>query len=458
MAAFELALRSVQDDVSHCLAAAKINQLARDEKIVFRDTPLTPQRTLELFVKQVANGNVACAAMGHLAGQTFSDSAWVQARQRLPIELIQKAFRNIVDDAREKLKITGRVGDEPYLWHGHRVHVIDGTSDSMSDTPELRAHYGVPSGVREGLGFPTSHLVLLMDHQTGLFIDCIDTPMITSDLSQTEKMHAHLQPGDVLLGDIAFSSYAHLALLLQGGFHAVLPVHHKRIIDFTKDRPAGNPRKGKSSKAIGKPRSAIVRSLGTDDHVVKYVKPVEKPQWMSEEGWKAIPEAIEVREIRRTISRAGFRPITVTIVTTLLDGEKYPADKLIELRMTRWRIELNIRHLKTTLGMDVLKCKTLDGIRKERMIFLLVYNLIRIAMINIARLHNVDINRLSFANTLAWMQLGDMRQPTRIKVNPLREGRLEPRVIKRQKKEFPYMTKPRAILKAELLEKYGLAA
>jgi hypothetical protein len=164
-----------------------------------------------------------------------------------------------------------------------------------------------------------------------------------------------------------------------------------------------------------------------------------------------------VREIRRTVQRNGFRPITVTIVTTLLDEQAYPADELIELRLTRWMVETNIRHLKITMGMDVLKCKTLQGVRKERLIFLLVYNLIRLLMLKAARRQGVHVNRLSFSDTLAWLRLGHIDQCPDLIVNPVRLGRLEPRVLKRPKKQFPYMTLLRAILKSQLREKYCVA-
>jgi hypothetical protein len=272
----------------------------------------------------------------------------------------------------------------------------------MPDTPELRSHYGVPSGCRPGLGFPTSHLLVMMDHLSGLLIDCVDSPLSTSDLSQTPPMHAHLGAGDILLGDVAFSGWAHLALILQANLHAVMPTHHRRIVDFSPRRAHAHPRKGKSTKRAGKPRSRVAETLGPEDQLVEYFKPVEKPAWMDDGQWAALPASITVREIRRTIRRHGFRPMTVTIVTTLLDPEKYPADELIELRLSRWMIETNFRHLKITLGMDVLKCKTLDGVRKERLVFLLVYNLIRIVMLRAAQVQGVKVNRLSFADTLAW--------------------------------------------------------
>jgi len=177
---------------------------------------------------------------------------------------------------------------------------------------------------------------------------------------------------------------------------------------------------------------------------------------MDDARWAALPDSITVREVRRTVKRKGFRAITVTIVTTLLDPASYPADELVELRLTRWTVETNIRHLKITLGMDVLKCKTLDGVRKERLVFLLVYNLIRLVMLRAAGAQGVNVNRLSFADTLAWLRHGDVTAALpALKVNPLRAGRLEPRALKRQKKEFPYMQRPRAELKAELRARHG---
>lgn len=453
MAAFDLALARVQRDCVELLPD-RINTLARAADHTFRQTVLTPGRTLALFARQIACGNVACSAVRHLAGEDFSDSAWCQARARLPLALITQTQRELVETARRELDLSNDAGDGGYRWRGHRLHIIDGSSDSLPDTPELREHYGVPSVCREGLGFPTSHLLLLMDHASGLFIDCIDNPLSTSDLSHTPAMHARLAAGDVLLGDVAFAGWAHLALLLQRNLHAIVPAHHRRIVDFTCDRPHAHPRKGRGEGRVGKPRSRVLRSLGKDDQLVECFKPVNQPAWMSDQQWEALPRSITLREIRRTVKRNGFKPITVTIVTTLLDAQAYPADELIELRLTRWLIETNIRHLKITLKMDELKCKTLEGVRKERMVFLLVYNLIRLTMLREARRRNVKVNRLSFADTLAWLRHGDLHARPELIINPLRPGRLEPRVRKRAKKQFPYMTLPRAELKSQLRARY----
>ena len=456
MATFSLALSDIRNGSDHLLIPERINQLALEENLEFRHTTLSPGNTLKLFVQQVANGNVACTAMRHLAGVEFSDSAWCQARQRLPVELIQRVHRGIIDQAINELNSTGDVGEpDSYRWRGHRLFVLDGSSDSMPDSPELREYYGVPSGCRVGLGFPTSHLLLMMDHRSGLLVDCVDAPMVTSDMSLTPPMHRHMVPGDVLLADVAFAGWAHLAMITEAKLHAIMPMHQRRTAEFVPRLKSPRAHERKAARRKGKPHSAILRKLGHDDQLVVHFKPPQKPAWMDERTWSKLPDSITLREIRRTVKRKGYRPITVCIVTTLLDPQAYPADELIELRLSRWMIETNIRHLKITLGMDVLKCKTLAGVRKERLIFLLVYNLIRILMLRAARRQGVNVNRLSFADTLAWIRHGDLSECPALIINPLRPGRLEPRVIKRQKKEFPYMTKPRAVLKAQLIEQYG---
>ena len=469
--ALDYALSCVRRDGSDLLRPERVNQLARGCGHAFRDTPLKPGETLVLFVRQVAHGNVACSAVSHLAGEglSFTDSAWCQARSRLPLDLVRRVHGEVAEAARREMELAGDVGDGPesYRWRGHRVHVVDGTSDSMPDTPPLRSHYGVPARCREGLGFPTAHLLVTMDHRSGLVLGCVDSPLNASDLSRVSSAHALLAEGDVLLGDDAFAGWTHLALILQAKLHAVTPAHHKRVVDFTPGRPHA-PRRSKcksKGKGAGKPTSRLVRTLGEDDQVVEYFKPAQKPAWMAAERWEQLPDSIAVREVRRTVKRKGFRPITVTVVTTLLDPDVYPADELVELRLTRWMVETNIRHLKTTPGMDVLKCKTVEGVRKERLVFLLLYNLIRLLMLRAARRQRVNINRLSFADALAWLRFAEAgpgagaaggadAAPPALKVNPLREGRLEPRALKRQKKEFPYMTVPRAAFKAQLRATY----
>ncbi len=206
MAGFDLALSRVRQCSESLLVPDRINALARRHDHTFRNTVLTPGHTLCWFVRQIAHGNVACASVPRLAGEAFSDSAWCQARDRLPLELIGRVSHGLIDQARRDLDQRDDLGDERYRWRGHRIHVVDGTSDTMPDTPPLRDHYGVSGQCREGLGFPTSHLMLLLDHRSGLLVDCIDSPMNTHDASVVSQTHGQLQSGDLLLASAVSSA------------------------------------------------------------------------------------------------------------------------------------------------------------------------------------------------------------------------------------------------------------
>ena len=175
---------------------------------------------------------------------------------------------------------------------------------------------------------------------------------------------------------------------------------------------------------------------------------------MNCELFAALPASIVVRELRYTIHEKGFRPKVVTLVTTLLDVERYPLEDLAEQYRQRWEIETNLGHLKTTMKMDVLKCKTVDGVLRELNVFALVYNMVRQVMLAAACRQEVDVRRISFIDALRWLQLsrpGD--ELPKLVVISHRPNRLEPRVIKRRPKTYSLMNKPRQQLKKELCSK-----
>jgi Transposase DDE domain len=172
---------------------------------------------------------------------------------------------------------------------------------------------------------------------------------------------------------------------------------------------------------------------------------------MTQEKFAALPESLIVREIRYRVGRAGFRTETVTLVTTLLDAEIYPVAALAELYGVRWRVEQNLRHLKQTMKMDVLKCTTVDGILKELTVFAIVYNLVRVVMMEAANRQGVDVERISFIDALRWLCEMTTADLPELVVNPARPGRYEPRVRKRRPKEYPLMKKPRSELRKQLI-------
>jgi len=309
----------------------------------------------------------------------------------------------------------------------------------------------LPSGQKPGCGFPIAHVLMLFNARTGLAVDAITAPMRTHEMSLAQGTHDRMGAGDLVSGDDSFGTYAHLALLAERGVFGLFPAHHLRIVDFTPGRACVEPRQaGKAKDAKGLPRSRWVKSLGELDQIVEWFKPECKPKWMTKEQWKRLPEKLTVREVRRTITRPGFRPVTLTIVTTLLDPVLYPADELFALRLRRWDVETDLRHLKTTMGMEVLNCKTVEGVEKELWMFLLIYNLVRAVMLAAAQRQKVEVSRISFASALGWVRCaGDGDSLPRLALVPHRPDRCEPRVIKRRPKAFKFMVRPRHVMREE---------
>jgi hypothetical protein len=187
------------------------------------------------------------------------------------------------------------------------------------------------------------------------------------------------------------------------------------------------------------------------DQIVEWLKSTDKPDWMSTDQFAALPASIVVRELRYTIFQKGFRPKEITLVTTLLDSERYSLSCLADLFRQRWEIETNFGHLKSTMKMDVLKCQTVDGVLRELQIFALIYNMVRQVMLEAARQQSVDVRRISFIDALRWLQTAEPGDELpKLVVNPYRPNRIEPRVKKRRPKPYPLMTKPRRQLKKEL--------
>jgi Transposase DDE domain len=283
-------------------------------------------------------------------------------------------------------------------WHGHRTFHVDGSSFSMPDTPALQHEFGQPGNQRPGCGFPVAHLLTLFHAGTGVLLQVLAAPLRTHDMAQVALLHPELAAGDVLVGDRAFGSFAHLALLVQRQLHGLFRAHQKQRIDFRAGRAHNGPGQGKHRKGL--PCSRWLKRLGVKDQLVEYFKPKKRPDWLSAEAYAALPATLEVRELRYRITRPGCRTREVTLVTTLLDGVTYPAVALAELYAQRWCIETNLRHLKQTMHLDVLHCETVDGVLKELTVFALVYNLVRAVMVAAAARQGVPVERLSFADAL----------------------------------------------------------
>ena len=426
---------------------------AEDEDAVF-----TPAITLWAFLSQVlfkgehrscvaAVARVAVLLVALERGPCSSNTgAYCRARGKLS----EKVIRQITISVGEGCE--GKLGEE-LLWHERHVRLVDGTTVSMPDTPENQELYPQNSQQKEGLGFPIARVVMLLSLATGMVTDMAMGPYAgkgTGEPALLRSLLGSIDPDDIVLADRYYCSYFMIAGLQELGIDLVARIHQRRKVDFRRGRRLGG------------------RRLGRDDHIATWDRP-QRPAWMDQQTYDRMPTSIEVREIRVHVGQPGCRVESFVAVTTLTDATAYPKEDIASLYQSRWLVELDIRAIKITMGMDILRCKTPEMVRKEMWTCLLAYNLIRQAMLQAASEAGVSPRTLSFtaavqaigANWLV-MVLGDDTLTSllvdaalagmAVHVVGNRPGRVEPRAVKRRPKEHALLTKPRDEARAELLK------
>jgi hypothetical protein len=418
-----------------------VDRLVREHGLFIRECVYTPLVTLLTFLSQVLSDDHSCRkAVARLLaflvarGEKPCSAAtgpYCKARQRLPEPLLRDAAHQVGRD------LDVRVRQEQFLG-GRPIKFADGTTVSMPDSKPNQRAYPQHRSQKPGLGFPIARLVALVSFASGALLDVAIGPWTgkgTGEASLFRTLWNRLCPGDVLVADRYYASFWNLALLSAMGVDSVFRQHHLRRTDF---------RQG--------------RRLGPDDHVVTLVKPKERPDWMDQETYDRLPDAIEVRELRVRIQQRGFRAYDLTLVTTLLDPAEAPNDELAAVYHTRWHCELDLRSIKSAMHMDVLRCKHPTMVRKEIWVHLLAYNLIRTVMADAAERHGIAPRTLSFrgaqqtfeeflllladpSNRLAFYDaLLDAIAYHRVGNRP---GRREPRAVKRRPATHPLLTEPR---------------
>jgi hypothetical protein len=447
-------LGRIRQDVATLLDKEAINAACREENYTWKNRLFNPTNTVHLFILQVLNGNTALNDLPRKSHQTFTGGAFCKARQRLPLAVFRRLLRSLADTL---LPHRGSdQTDQEGRWFGLRTFIMDGSSCSTADTPELQNHFGQPGNQLPGCGFPVAHLLVLFHAGTGLLREILISPLRTHDMSQVVQLHPALEPGDIGLGDRGFCSYAHLALLSCRGVLGVFRIHQRRKVEFQFVEPF-EPSASPATARTGRLPRWLYR-LGARDHVVEWIKPKKAPEWMTAAQYAGLPESQVVRELRYPVGQPGFRVREVTLVTTLLDAEVYPLEALADLYRQRWQAELHLRDLKTTMKMDILKCKTVEGVLKEIHVFALVYNLVRVVLGVASRRQQMSIARLSHIDAVRWLGSANEEEALpKLVVNPDRPDRVEPRVLKRRPKEYDRMTQPRAELRRRLLQGAAVA-
>jgi hypothetical protein len=404
-----------------------------------RERLFPPTETLAMFMAQALSADGSCrqvvddAAVKRLiAGlvpHSTNTSAYCQARARLPLPMIETLARH-----------AGGVvaaGAAPWWhWQQRPVRLVDGTTVTLADTAENQAAYPQPSSQKAGLGFPIMRMVALLCLATGALLDAATGPCAgkgSDEQSLLRRLLDTLQRGDILIGDAFYATYFLLCELVRGGVDGLFEQHgaRQRRTDFR-----------------------LGQRLGARDHLIELSKPA-RPEWMSPYEYDQAPDTLTVREFQ-----AGGK----IMVTTFLCPTATPKGRLKVLYRGRWNIELDLRNLKTTLGMEHLRCKTPAMALKELWVYLLAYNLIRLLMAQAALLADQIPRQLSFKHTVqiwvAWQpRRGDTHDPVSIRglliliAQPrvgLRPGRIEPRALKRRQKSYPLLTKPRRLAQEEV--------
>lgn len=422
---------------------------------VWLDRIYSPLVTLWVFLSQVLSQDHSCrAAVARLIARRVSrgerpcsaeTGAYCQARKRLPEEFFAKVARDVGQS------LDGRAKQE-WLWKRRRVLVYDGSTVSMPDTAENQQAYPQPPQQRLGVGFPLARIAAFFSLSCGAVLElgvCSYSGKGHSELGLLRTLWSVLRPGDVMLADRYMCSWREIFLLGQRGIDTVTRIHHCRQVDF---------RRGKR--------------LGKGDHIVQWRKPgrIRLLDWQTQ---KSLPETLTIRETRVRVPQPGFRCRSMIVISTLLDAKAVTASDLAELYRARWSAELDLRSLKQTIQMDILRCKTPELVRKEIWTHILAYNLIRTIIAQAAQAHRIEPRTISFKGAIQTLEAfqpliatqgdcsGAYRQALYERLLEAivthrvadRPDRFEPRLRKRRPKKYDSMLEPRHVIKRKMLKR-----
>jgi hypothetical protein len=419
------------------------------------DRVFSPVVTLWVFLGQALAADQSCRAaaarlIAHRASRgqkpcSCKTGAYCQARKRLPERFFSAVARLVGRNLDERV-------DRRWLWKGRRVCLFDGTTVSMPDTPWNRAEYPLAYNQVPGTSFAIARVGAVISLSSGAILDlgvCRYAGKGQGEVSLLRRLWDVLRPGDVLLGDRLMSGWVGMLLLKQRGVDTVSRLSAHRRADF---------RRG--------------RCLGKDDHVVQWKKPTSIRS-VDRRTYNSLPDSITVREARFRVEQPGFRTRSVVVVTTLLDPEQASREDLASLYRARWNNELDLRSIKVTLQMSMLRCKTPDLVRKEIWTHALAYNLIRTVMAQAAAGEGVPPRSISFKAALQVLEAfrpliayqahrganhraelyGQLLRAIAVHRVADRPDRFEPRMAKRGPRRFDCLTRPRAEIKRRMLNR-----
>lgn len=414
---------------------------SEDDGLNSRERIFSLRLTFECFIWQMLQPATSCREVVRQVQSLFrlhdkgsvdaGDSAYVQARQRLPKERLEKALVATAQAA------DWRANSDRHL-QGRPVKVVDCSTTQLPDTEANQHRYPQPGGQKPGCGFPVMKFLVLFSLASGAVLNVVMSSWRNHDLRLFRRVWDQLKAGDISLGDRAFGDYVTLASLPRQGVDVVARLHQKRKMDFRK-----------------------AKRLANHDGLFVWTKGYQQSTILSVREWFQLPNQITVRLLRFTATVRGHRARRITLVTTLLDPKLYPATELMALYCRRWRLELCLRDLKMTMGMEPLRCHSPAMAQKELLACLVAHNLMRCVMAQAAVQQEVDLERVSFKGTVDAVRqynnaIGQARNRKvrcqlweDLLLNLARDlvrhrpNRTEPRAVKHRPKPYPLLNQPR---------------
>jgi hypothetical protein len=359
------------------------------------------------------------------------DAAYCRARARLPLSEFPKALKATAQAAQQHAPLAT-------FLQARALKVVDGATVTLPDTPKNRQAY--PPFQSTGSSFPIMRIVVLFSLLSGAILQVACGNSSSADLPLLGSLLHQLVRGDILLGDRSFGNFIMLAVLQE----------LKLDLDFI----------GRSARKVdGRKRH---QRLGKNDWLQLWKKSSNPSLWLPRPQWVALPQELLVRVVRGSLYQKGFRVRQITLITTLLDPERYPAQEILQAYLRRWRLEMSLDDLKTTLQMEMLRSRSPDLVQKELYARLIAHNLVRCLMTQAAKQEQVPLERISFKGSLdalrhfaqaisqasshkkrqqLWQELLRILAADLV---PERPGRREPRAVKRQKRKYPHLNGPRS--------------
>lgn len=416
--------------------------------VMSRRRLFSKENTFWAFFSQVLDADGGCmevirklqsyASIKGIKVPSSSTASYCTARKKLEEQMLSDILAHTAD----RLELMPEAG----MLNNRRVIVVDGTGVTMPDTPQNQAVWPQLSTQKPGCGFPSARICACFSLETGALLSYAIGNKKNNEIPLFRQQWKIFKQGDIFLGDKGFCSYFDIANLKKQGVDSVVTLAKRKPVT----------------------EASCLKALGPDDHLIEWERPVYYDKLAySQEEWTNLPKRLTLRQIKVTINTAGFRTQGFYIVTTLLDAVKYPVKELAELYFKRWDVELFFRDIKTTMGMDVLRCQTPEMVRKEILMHFIAYNCVRRLMYEAAEEADLEIRLVSFKGSLQALRnwephlnqakvsnaqrfrlisdLYDAMTNTPIRQRP---GRSEPRCIKRRPKSYQLLTARRHEMKA----------